>query len=58
MFIEDIQGCDNVVLDDMNEDIVMSHVSVIVLHIVAVLFGQPIVTFNSGAEWLKTFVES
>ena len=58
MLEEDIQGRDDVVLDDMNEDVVVTHVGVIVLHIIAVLFGKPVVAFNSGAEYFKTFVES
>jgi len=57
MFAEDIQGCDDVVFNDMNEDIVMTHASVIVLHIIAILFCESIVTFNTGTEWFKTFVE-
>ena len=58
MFIEDIQGCDNVVLDDMDEDIVMAHVGVIMFHIIAVLLCESLVTFNTGTECFKAFLQS
>ncbi|MBA7686051.1 hypothetical protein ES703_94487 [subsurface metagenome] len=56
MLGEDIQGRDNVVFDDMNEDVIVTHICVIVPHIIAVLFRQPVVAFNSGAEYFKTFL--
>ena len=58
MFVEDVESSDDVVFDDMNEHVVVAHVSVIVLHVIAVLFGQPIVAFDSGAECFKTFIQS
>ncbi|UCB46081.1 MAG: hypothetical protein JSV25_01265 [Spirochaetota bacterium] len=56
MFVKDIYCCDDIVFDDMNEDIIVTYVSIIVLHIVAVLFYKSIATVNSGVEWLKMFV--
>ena len=58
MFVEDIQGCNDVVFDDMDEDIVMTHVGVIMFHIIAVLFCESIVTFNTGTECFKAFIQS
>ena len=58
MLKEDIESSDDVVFDDMNEHVVMAQVSVIVLHVIAVLFGQSIVSFNSGAEYFKTLIQS
>jgi len=58
MFVEDIQGCNDVMFNNMDEDIVMAHVGVIMFHIIAVLFCEPIVTFNTDTECFKTLVQS
>lgn len=51
MFIEDVQACEGIVFDDINEEIVIVYVSIIELHAVAVLLDKSIVMFNSGAEY-------
>jgi len=54
VLIKDIQGCDYIMLDDMNKDIVVSHVGVIGFHMVSVFFGQPVISFDAGAELFLT----
>jgi len=43
--------------DDMNKDIVVSHVGMVSFHMVSVLLGQSIVSFDSGAKFLQPFVD-
>ena len=38
MFVENVKGCDDVMLDDMNKDIVVTYVGIVVLHIIAVRY--------------------
>ena len=51
MFIDDVQGSNYIVFDDMYKDIVMSHVGVVGFHVVSVFLGQSVISFDSGAEF-------
>ena len=57
MLMEDVQGGDYVMLDDVNEHVGVAHVCVVVFHIVAILLGQTVVTLDTCAEFFKSFVE-
>ena len=44
MFVEDVKGRNNVMVDHVNEDIVMAHVGIVDLHMVSVLLSQAVIT--------------
>ncbi len=52
MQVKDIQGCDYVMLDDMNEDIIVSHVGIIGFHMVSVFLGQSVISFDASPQLL------
>jgi hypothetical protein len=57
MFVEDVKGRNNVMLDHVDEDIVMTHVGIVGFHMVPILLGQAVITLYTGTEFLEPFVE-
>ena len=41
----------------MDKDIVMSHVSIIGFHMVSVLLGETVITFNAGPKFLEPIIK-
>lgn len=50
MFVNDIQGSNHIMLNDMNKDIVLAHVSIIGFHMASIFLGQTVISLDSGAE--------
>ena len=57
MLKDDIQSQNDVMFNDMNEHIIMTHVSVAGFHPVAVFLRQAIVTFNTGMKGFESLVD-
>ena len=43
VFVEDVQCCHYVVLDDVNQNIIVPHICIVSFHVISVLLGQHVV---------------
>ncbi len=53
VFVKDIQGCDYVMFNYMKEDIVLSLIGIVDFHMVSVLLGQSVVSFDPGRSYFN-----
>jgi hypothetical protein len=45
------------VLDHMDKDIVVPHVSIIGFHMVSVFLSEAVITFNSASKFFELFLQ-